>query len=234
MAQSSDIPCESYRHEITSMKSTILRSIIVALAALVPPLLAEAQGTTFVSNLGGTPAGSSPVGSDSWLGIYFRAGTNAGGYTLETVQLGMTNGLGDPSDFTAMLYSAKPSLLSPQPGNNLGTLSGSLNPVTAGVYDYTPASSLTLTPSTDYFIVLTAGTAVATGSYQWINTTTPPNLNGGWLAGSLFFQSSDGSSWHSASGADPEFAIWARNVPEPCTWALLFTGAWFLFLRRRR
>ncbi len=188
---------------------------------------------TYLSNLEQSPNGSSPVGSDSWLAAFFVTGTNLGGYTLDSIQMSLTNGMGSPSDFTAMLYSSRMGVLGPQPSNSIATLNGSLNPVTSGVYTYTPGSTTALTPNTAYYIVVTAGTAIASGSYQWNTTTVPANLNGGWQAGG-FFQSMNGPTWLNTFTGSPQFAIWATGVPEPSTWALLLTGAGLLYLRRCR
>src|ERR1039457_5454895 len=88
----------------------------------------QAQGTiTYLSNLGQASTGSRAVGSDLWLAESFLTGTNAGGYLLDSVQLGMTNASGNPSGFTLMLYS---SILNFEyfPSNDLSTLSGDANP----------------------------------------------------------------------------------------------------------
>ena len=73
----------------------------------------------------------------------------------------------NPSGFTVAIYPVygfpdAPASL----GSSLGTLNGSADPSTAGVYSYTPTSSLTLLPNAGYFAVLTAGTAVADGAYE--------------------------------------------------------------------
>jgi hypothetical protein len=154
------------------MKNLIIGSVI-ALASILAPQILKAQGTTFLSNLGQPSDGSNAVGSDSWLAALFFTGTNSSGYMLGSLQLAITDASGNPSGFTAMLYSA---LIGGGtfPGSSLGTLDGSLNPTTAGIYTFTPASNLTLSAETPYFIVLTAGTAVANGAYGWgyANTST--------------------------------------------------------------
>jgi hypothetical protein len=153
------------------MKNLIIGSVI-ALASILAPQILKAQGTTFLSNLGQPSDGSNAVGSDSWLAALFFTGTNSSGYMLGSLQLAITDASGNPSGFTAMLYSA---LIGGGtfPGSSLGTLDGSLNPTTAGIYTFTPASNLTLSAGTPYFIVLTAGTTVVNGAYEWSVMNTP-------------------------------------------------------------
>src|ERR1035441_10574072 len=132
------------------MKRAILLAIPVLALAVLSPHVAEAQGTLYVSNLGLTSSGSSPVGHDSWLAVDFRTGTNAGGYSLNSFQVALADASGNPSGFTAMLYTEVGDA-APLPGSSLGTLNGSLSPVTGGIYTYSPASDLVLLPNTPYF-----------------------------------------------------------------------------------
>jgi hypothetical protein len=60
----------------------------------------------FSTLLSQTPTGSVSVGSDSWLAADFITGTSANGYSLDSIQLGMANASGSPTNFTVMLYSA--------------------------------------------------------------------------------------------------------------------------------
>src|ERR1035438_4209949 len=139
--------------------------IIMFLVGLVATKIVEAQGTTYLSNLGDSSTGSSSIGSDSWLAADVSTGNNIGGYTFNSIQLALTDASDNPSGFTVMVYGQDNSVHgSILPGSSLGTLTGSLSPVTGGIYTYTTASSLTLLPRTDYFIVLTAGTAIANGA----------------------------------------------------------------------
>ena len=163
-----------------------MKKIIVMFAvAFFATQIIQGQGTTYISNLGYISTGSSSVGSDVWFAADFFTGTNAGGYALNSVQLATTDASGNPSGFTVMLYSSI-SGFATFPGSNLGTLNGSLNPVTAGTYSYTPASNLTLLPSTSYFIMLTAGTTVANGAYEWSDSAYPPSSSVGWGVGEWY------------------------------------------------
>jgi hypothetical protein len=172
-----------------SMKKRIITTMIV----LFTLQIVHAQGTIYVSNLGQSPSGSYEVGSDSWYAAYFSTGPNAGGYMLGSVQLAMADGAGSPDGFTVMIYNNGADGLGAVPGSSLATLNGSANPSAAGTYTYTADSSLVLSPNTDYFIVLTAGTAVANGAYEWSEGGNY-SQEGYWLTASPAY-SSDGSDW---------------------------------------
>jgi hypothetical protein len=151
-----------------------------------------------------------------------------------SIQLGFFSGSGNPNDYTAMIYSAI-SNIGTEPGSSLGSLNGSADPTTDGIYTYT--SNLMLSPNTPYFIVFTAGTTVAEGNWQaGVNVYNP---SGGWgvtQRGSIgFYQSSDGSSWSSILGGGiyPEFAINATPIPEPSIIFLIFIGSGVLFYVRK-
>jgi len=225
------------------MKNLIIGGIIVFAVGVLAPQILQAQGTIYLSNLGQPSAGSLAVGSDSWLAAGIYTGNNADGYSLNSIQLAMTDASGDPSGFTVMVY-ANGNDFGFSPGSTLGTLNGSTNPATAGIYTYTPAANLTLLPRTAYYIVLTAGTAVANGAYGWsyggyagVNTY---NQIGGWVSlGDAYGPgtvdtSTDGLSWgENLDGFNPQYAIDATPVPEPSVLALLVGGAAAFFDRRR-
>jgi len=199
----------------------------------------QAQGIMYLSNLSQASSGSLAVGTNSWLAAGFQTGTNAGGYWLDSIQLAMTDASGNPSAFVAMLYDQSSDLSGFSPGSSLCTLNGSLNPVTGGIYTYTPASSLTLSPNTIYFIVLTAGTTVANGAYEWNYTGTYSyNLIDNWVGG-MDWGSANGSlgSWRPVGTYPydyPQYAIDATAVPEPGALSLLgLGGLCFLWHRRR-
>jgi len=218
------------------MNNLIINGIVAFSLGLMTPQITQAQGTiTYVSNLGQPSSGSSPVGSDSWFAAYFITGSNAGGYLLDSVQLAMVDASGDPDGFMVMLYSVAVGV-GAFPGSSLATFSGSPNPVANGIYGYTPSSSLALLPSTHYFVVLTAGTAVANGAYQWSVTSTPsPGYNEyHWGGETVFVHSSDGLDWNYASGSYGQFAINATPIPEPSVLSLfILVGLGFLWKRRR-
>jgi hypothetical protein len=163
------------------MKNKFFGCVIVIAAGLLAAQTAHSQGTVYISTLNQPSAGSAAVGSDSWLAVAFYAGSNPGGYALDSVQLDMTPASGDPSGFTVQLYAGGDYMGGVAPASSLATLTGSSDPVTAGLYNYA-ASGVTLYPSTPYFIVLTAGTPVASGAYAWsYENTSPSSTSGGGL-----------------------------------------------------
>jgi hypothetical protein len=219
------------------MKNIIIGGIMVL--GLFAPQITQAQGTiTYLSNLGQPSTNSAAVGSDSWLAMSFATGTNAGGYALDSVQLAMADGSGTPSDFTVMLYSAIYTGVF-LPASSLGALNGSTDPVAGGIFTYIDNSSLVLSPNTPYFIVVTAGTPVANGAYEWSRASSAYyNPSGGWQApfepiGAVECKSANGSSWYGV-GIYGQFAIDATAVPEPGVLSLLAMGGLgFLWHRRK-
>jgi hypothetical protein len=201
---------------------------------LLAQQMAVAQGTTtYLSNLGQAPAGSLAVGSNSWVAMAVQTGTNAGGYVLDSVQLALADASGSPAGFTVLLYATHPA--STAPHSYLATLNGSLDPVTAGVYTYSPASTLTLLPDMFYDIVLTAETPIAVGAYEWsFASTRSYNPSGGWSPNGSVWTSGNGSFWNGSAGAYAQLAVSATPVPEPATAGLLAVGGGFLLWRRRK
>jgi len=215
--------------KVTSMKKIIIGGIIVSVGVLLSQKIVKAQGTiTYLSNLEQSSVGSSPIGSNSWLAVDFTTGPNASGYMLNSIQLGMIDASGNPSGFTAMIYSAI-IFTGINPGSSLGTLNGSLNPATGGIYTYIPTGNLTLSPGTDYFIVLTTGTAIANGAYDWsLAGANSYNPNGGWHSPGGVLTSSNGSSWN-FNPIVAQFSITATAVPEPPALGLFALGSWLFF-----
>lgn len=210
------------------MKKRIIRGIIVFAVLLLAPQITNAQGTTYLSNLSQSSARNRAVGSDAWLAVGFETGNNASGYVLDSIQLAMIDSSGSPNAFAVMLYSAigQGDYL---PGNSFVTLNGSLSPVTGGIYTYTTSSSTILSPNTAFFMVLTSGTTIANGTYNWSYANTfSYNSAGNWrapLGQSAVddYQSSNGLNW-SFVGGPSQFAITATPVPEPSAGMLVGFG----------
>ena len=163
-------------------KQIIIGGILIFAVTLFAPRIAQAQGTmTYLSSLSQTPTGTLPVGNDHWLAAMFGTGNNTGGYSLNSVQLGMADASGSPSNFTVMIYSAVVGG-GISPGANLDTLDVSLSPTSAGIYTFSAISNLLLVLSTIYFVVVTGGTTIADGAYSWNESLIPSrckHLGGG-------------------------------------------------------
>jgi hypothetical protein len=222
------------------MKKIIINGFFTFVLGALTPELATAQGTTtFLSNLEQTSAGSTIVAANSWVAATFFTGGNAGGYILNSIQLGMADASGNPSGFTVMLFGEANNPVAILPGSSLATLSGSTSPTSSGTYSYNPASSLTLSPGTAYFIVLTSGTLVANGKYEWsLSGINSYNPTGGWgVTGgpdSSVWGSANGSSWTSLSATYPQFAINATAAPEPGVVGLFALGGLLVAFHRRK
>jgi hypothetical protein len=220
---------------IIAMKIIIVTSLIFLATGLSGPQTAEAQGTTYISNLEQSATGSTPIGSDSWFAVGFHTGNNNGGYLLDSIQLSMTDASGAPSSFTVMLYTVGAG--SSFPGNSLSSLSGSPAPAVAGIYTYTAPPNLTLMPTVGYFIVLTTGTPVATGACEWslsgVDSFNPID-RWGIRSTTPFVESSVGRNWTPVSGTYPQFAINATPVPEPGVLGLFVLGSLSLIWPRRK
>jgi len=197
--------------------------------ALLAPQLVQAQGTIpYLSDLGQPSAGSVIVGSDSWQAVGFQTGNAAGGYSLDSIQLAMTDASGHPILFSAMIYKqviGGPPISSP--GSSIGTLTGSANPALGDTYSYTPVGNITLSPDTLYFIVVTAASGVANGAYDWSYAgANSYNPNDSWSSQGGLWTSGSGaiSSWNSTTTIFPQYAINASPVPEPSVFGLFCLG----------
>jgi hypothetical protein len=208
------------------MKRAFFSALLLAANALA--LSADAQGTLYVSNLGQTQTGSSPIASDAWIAQLIITGTNSGGYVLNSVQLLMDPSSGSPGGFTVSIYSS----LSGVPNNSLGAFSGA-DPVAGGILTYT-SSGYALSPDTPYFIVLTASTPAAEGAYDWsANNLREITGNDMWQIIDTYWSSSDGASWtdHIRSNAF-QLALYATPAPEPGALGLLALGGMVIGLKR--
>jgi hypothetical protein len=202
------------------MKRIVIGGLVGLALGLLTSQIAAAQGSvTYLSNLGQTPDGNNSVASDSWLAASFVTGTNVSAYSLNSVQLSLADSSGTPTGFVVMIYAQSESRIGIFPGSSLGQLSGSANPTTGNTYAYNATSSLSLAPSTVYFIVLAGGTTAANGAYSWnYMNSYSYQATDGWGA-SVTLDSSDGSTW-TRLGGNPlydysQFAINATAAPEP-------------------
>jgi hypothetical protein len=190
-----------------------------------------------VSNTGTPSTGSIAIGSDSWGAAFFRTGTNAAGYIVNSVQVLMSPEAGMPSDLVVSIYTYKSRF----PGTSLGSLTG-VDPIGGGIYSYSTAG-IALAASTDYFLVLTSMTPSSQGFFNW-NTTTNASFNSdnSWKIGFggrglAYLRSLDGINWSGLGSLTEttQFAINSTRAPEPSLSALLSLGlTGFGFWRRKR
>ena len=203
-------------------------SVIRLTVGLFAPLAAQGQGTIYLSNLGEPSAGSVATGNDAWIAKPFVTGNVSGAYELNSIQLLMDNASGIPSDFAVSIYSSNLR----QPATSLGNLSGP-DPAAGGVFTYS-TSGITLSRFTLYFIVVTAATPVANGSYNWsFANSASYNSADQWLNFTYSYTSSDGSQW-TRNDHPFQFAVYGTAVPEPATYALVGLGLACLRFWRRK
>jgi hypothetical protein len=203
------------------MKKVI--TIMLSAVGLFAAQPTQAQGTTYISNLGQASSGSRVLGSDAWITQSFGTGTNSGGYSLNSVQVLMDATSGSPTGFSISVYShdANDSRF---PGSSLGSLSGP-DPAGGGIFSYSTVG-ISLLPSTTYYVVLTAATPVANGAYSWSFTSSlSANSSDGWsMAGGFRYSSVDGLDWNRIAGPLFQLGVNATVVPEPSTCALVGLG----------
>lgn len=213
------------------MKTSIFVSVV--LSTVLWSSNSEAQGTLYVSNLSQTPTGHAQIGSDSWIAQAFWLGFSGDtrSNTLNSVQLLLNAASGSPHGFTVSIYSGGSS----GPQSSLGSLSGSYNPVSGGVYTYT-TSGITILPGRDYFVVVTSTTPLALGAFDWSAASSFTQSPGtGWTIDNTFYSSVNGMSWRShVRGNVFQMAIYATPIPEPSSSLLFVLGLGGVLLCRRR
>ena len=103
-------------------------------------------------------------------------------------------------------------------------------PGSVGAYPYAPTGTVILSPNSYYFIVLTSGSAVANGAYEWGEGASPANVSGGWLEVAGVARSATGTSgWLGVSPAGfAQLAIYATAIPESGVLSLFILGGWLL------
>ena len=214
-------------------KSTMVISTVI-LALLFGALpAAHAQGTTYISNLEANSLSGISIASNAWVAQSFVTGANTRGYALDSVQLGMGPATGTPTGFSVSLFAN--NITRNEPSSLIEILTGSSNPVLAGIFNYT-STGQTMLPSTKYWIVTKAQSSQIGGAFNvslasYFDYTSADN----WWTDRFVQTSSGNSNWvFSQLGFDIHFAINATTVPEPSFLVLLGMGGSFLFTRLAR
>jgi hypothetical protein len=207
----------------------LIKITLVLMVLLISAIHSISQGTTYISNLQNQPQTHTSVGSDSWMAAYFNTGSNTNGYILNSIQLLMGNSTGSASGMVVSLYTLNVNGFVPE--TNLGTLSGT-DPTSAGTYTFS-SSSISLSPSSRYFIVLKSGTPVSTGAFTWGIGSGGFSVADGWSPGGSYIYSADGLNWLGYRPNPFQYAINATAIPEPATTSLIAIGVITLGLYRR-
>ena len=115
------------------MSTKLLRHGLLAFTCIIQAVSqnAYAQGTVYLSHLGSIADTGEGVGAATPFAIYFETGTNANGYSLDSIQLRIAGVLGTPTGFDVSLYNNNGGV----PGSSLEPLSGSI-PSGVGIYSF--------------------------------------------------------------------------------------------------
>ncbi|MGA2853840.1 MAG: choice-of-anchor R domain-containing protein [Verrucomicrobiota bacterium] len=206
-----------------------MKTIAAVLLILFIAVVVRAQSTLYLSNLGASTLSFVGVASDQWVAQPFETGTNANGYSLDSIQLLMTFGIsGSPDGFSVSLYNNNGNL----PGSALVSLSGPSSPSGTGTYTYS-TPGIVLSPSSTYWIVATAATPNAIGYYLWDDNYGGDHYTAsdGWSAPYNFAL---GPNWRSFGNNFQEFAVYATPTPEPESYAIVILGLAATFLQRKK
>ena len=179
-----------------------------------------AQGSMSVSNLDLPSVGSQAVAADSLLQAQFHTGDNPLGYVLNSVHFSMAPATGDASGFAVSLYSHSDA----DPGGFLSSLNGP-DPSAGGQFVYS-AGGIQMEPDSRYFLVMTAESLIADGSYEWnlVDRFENHDAVDGWLIPIGYRVSSDGTDWIPTRQYTPQFGVDVTVVPEPSTILLVVFG----------
>lgn len=185
---------------------------------LVDMSQAQAQGAIFVSNLAQPSAGSRSVARNAWWAQGFQTGNNLNGYLLNSVQLRMNAPFGSASGFDVSLFSWAGGY----PSAELAVLNGP-DPLIADTYSYA-TTGVPLQPDSFYFVVVSAETPAASGSFSWsyAGNSLADSIDG-WRYGPYTSYSNDGLNWTRTTW-DFQFSINATVVPEPSSLAVFLTA----------
>ena len=170
------------------------------LAGLVVAMPAQAQTTTFVSNLGQTDANTNAsVTQNTPRAQQFETGSNSGGYTLTEIVVNIRDAQTGSDSFA--LYT---STVDDEPGTKVVDLSGDSS--TAGEQSFTPASATTLSASTKYIVAFLMSSGQA-NLQRTASNDIDSGASTGWdIADNSLFSTNSGASW-SSSGNSVEITV---------------------------
>ncbi len=177
----------------------------------------RSHAATLVSNLSESVFGSQTVFSAQWIATAFTTGSNAGGYSLESIAAKFALATGTPSNFSMLLAQED----SGNPGATIETLTGS-QPTTGGNKTFT-STGTNLDADTKYWVILSSTDSAPDTFHARTTTVDNQTSSDGWVIGNTGRKSTDsGVSWSNLSGGLTGFLrVNATPVPEPHEYALL-------------
>lgn len=204
----------------------------------IPAEAAIVLDNTTVTVGGYDTIGGPTSASGAWLAAAFQTGSNPAGYNLNSIGMAMRfeDGFVVPDgNFTVSVWSDALGV----PGSVIsgGSLSGSADPSSTGVYAYT-ASAATLAPATQYWVVARVPSGGGTYLWNYAEDTTQTTAAPGWTVEGLYAFRDFEQGWQALNEFQPfMMSIAATAVPEPSEYAacggLLAVGV-AGYLRRRR
>lgn len=196
-------------------------AMIGCVVCLLAPQLARAQGVlTCLANTNQSIAGSLGMGStDGSIGAQFQTGTNSSGYVLNGLELLFADATGSPifSGLSVVCFLDS----SGAPGFPGTILIPEQNPLTAGLYHYTPQTPATLEGNSRYWIIVAVTSVSFSTAYNlsYTSTTAASSVDGWFITGNTAI----------GQAGIPMFAINATPVPEPSAFVLLVVVFVFVF-----
>ena len=198
------------------MKLKKLIVLVACVCGFLTPRNNRAQDVvTYLDNTGQPIAGSMGLGLGyGSVGAQFQTGTNGGGYFLDSIQLQFADATGSP------MFSGLGVVLCSDyfdgPGNPVSFLDASQNPLTSGLYTYTPRTDAILESNTKYWLIVGVTSILGGSAYNVSYTSTT-------MASSPDDWTITGITAIGQAGI-PIFSIDAISVPEPSVFALLVTA----------
>ena len=199
-----------------------LRSTLPLLAVQLS-LAFTGHAAVVLSNLGQTFLGydyvTGPASAEVSHAAQFSTGPNAGGYSLESVQISIRNVSGTTAasgNFTLSIYNHDGTA----PSTVRALLTGVSDPATTGTYTYN-ASGVSLAASTTYWVVARVTSGGSTYLWNYANSATLDGPATDWTLTGTYADSFTSAlpPWIVDTGTPSMLAINATPVPEPSEYA---------------